>query len=80
MANTKWVKIGGIWKNKNGKPGSYLAVTLKQDKETVLPSFTLTAGMFLNVSDPRKRANITSDQLSKIPDGLLADVSVAVEE
>lgn len=81
----KYIKLGTIWKNKEGKPGSYFQVNLEQyDKDKkekyTLENFTLKPGMFLNVSDPRKNPYATPERLAKIPDGLLAEVDVAVED
>ena len=73
---------------KNDKGNQYLSLGTNKDKympvnvELVVKDLTgkvlaTVANPKLTVQNPRKRPGITEDQLSKIPDFILADVSLA---
>jgi hypothetical protein len=82
----KWIKLGSIKKGKTGN--QYMAlgspkstyepvnvtVTVKDLSGKVLAEVVNPA---LSIQNPRKRPGITEDQLNKIPEYLLADVSLA---
>lgn len=62
----KWVKVGTLMKNKAGT-GTYLKVT---------EDVKLSKNQILNVQNPRKRPGITEEQLSKIPDFVVAEIFI----
>ena len=82
----KWFKFGAI---KKGRTGSqYLQVGNPKDKyqpvnvEITIKSLdgtVLSSAVNPNlvISNPRKRPNVTEEQLERIPEWLLADVSLA---
>lgn len=82
---SRWIKFGKVIKKKNG--GTCIVVG---DPEARNPAFqynvevTIKNGSgkkvaefkngFLQVTNPRKRAGITEEQASKIPDSLLSEL------
>lgn len=91
--SNKWVKLGAIKASKKkdeaGKPtGSYIQLgTPKSKFEPVNVRVIVTdlkgnvvkdvTNPNINVQNPRKRPGITDEQKSKIPDYLLAELSLA---
>lgn len=67
-SNSGWVEVGSIMKSKKGT--NYLKVA---------NDVTLKAGQILNIQNPRSRKGISEEQLAKIPDYVLANVSIPPE-
>ena len=90
--NKKWVKLGAIKASKktdaNGKStGSYISLGTPKSKYepsnvrivvTDLKGNTLAdvTNPTINVQNPRKRVGITAENLAKIPEYLLAELSL----
>lgn len=62
----KWQKVGTIMKKKNGT-GNYLKVA---------DDVRLSKNQIINIQNPRKRPGITDEQLSKIPDFVVAELFI----
>lgn len=62
----KWTKVGTILKKKNGT-GNYLKVA---------EDVRLNKNQIVNIQNPRKRPGITEEQLSKIPDFVVAELFI----
>lgn len=87
--NDKWIKLGTIRKGKKGN--NYIALgTAKSKYEPVNVKVTVTdlsgkvlaevTNPSLNAQNPRKRAGITEEQAAKIPEYILAELSLAPDK
>lgn len=83
-ANKAWVKLGSLRKGKTG--GSYISLGDAKAKTPVTVELTIkdAAGNVvatatnptLQVQNPRKRPGATEEQIAKVPEWLMAEISL----
>jgi hypothetical protein len=82
--NKSWIKLGSIRKGKTGN--SYIALGSPKDKQPTTVELVVkdasgavlatVVNPMLQVQNPRKRPGATEEQIAKVPEWLVADISL----